>query len=128
MTDGFDLEALLGSAAQMQEQLMAAQQAAAAEVVEGQAGGGAVKVRVTGSFEFQGVEIAPAAIDPDDPEMLQDLVLAALHDAVARVNELQARAMGGFDPSSMDLGALLGGPAADDTDDDDEADDDDDDD
>jgi nucleoid-associated protein EbfC len=109
MTDGFDLEALLGSAAQMQQQLVAAQQAAASEVVEGQAGGGVVKVRLTGGFEFQAVEIAPDVIDPDDPEMLQDLVLAALHDGVARVNELQQQAMGGFDPGSIDLGGLLGG-------------------
>jgi nucleoid-associated protein EbfC len=130
MTDGFDIEALLGSAAQMQQQLMAAQQAAAAEVVEGQAGGGMVKVRLSGGFEFQAVEIDPQVIDPDDQVMLQDLVLAALHDAVARVNELQQRSMGGFDPTSIDLGGLLGGagalPTADDDDDADDEDDDDD--
>jgi DNA-binding YbaB/EbfC family protein len=124
VTDGFDLEALLGSAAQMQQQLMAAQQAAAAEVVEGQAGGGVVKVRVTGGLEFEAVEIAPAAIDSDDPQMLQDLVLAALHDAMARVQELQQQAMGGFDPSNIDLGGLLGAPPDEWDDDEDDEDDD----
>jgi DNA-binding YbaB/EbfC family protein len=109
MSEGFDLGALLDSATQMQQQLVAAQAAAAAQVVEGQAGGGVVKITVNGGMEFQAVEIAPEAIDPDDPEMLQDLVLAALHDAVARVNDAQAQAMGGFDPTSLDLGGLLGG-------------------
>jgi DNA-binding YbaB/EbfC family protein len=127
VTDGFDLEALLGSAAQMQQQLMAAQQAAAAQVVEGQAGGGAVKVRVTGGLEFQAVELAPGVIDPDDPEMLQDLILAALHDAMDNVQGLQQQMMGGFDPGNLDLGGLLGAPPDDDDDDDDEWDDDEDD-
>lgn len=125
MTEGFDLEALMGQAAQMQQQLMAAQQAAAAQVVEGSAGGGVVTVRVTGGMEFQAVEIAPEVIDPADPAMLADLVLAALHDAVARVNELQAQAIG-FDPTALDLGGLLG--AGDDEDDDGAGDDEDDDD
>lgn len=128
MSEGFDLGALLDSANQMQQQLAAAQEAAAAQVVEGQAGGGVVKVSVNGAMVFQSVEIAAEAIDPSDPEMLQDLVLAALHDAVARVNEAQTQAMGGFDPTSLDLGGLLGGgdPAAlgmpldDDEDDDDD--------
>jgi DNA-binding YbaB/EbfC family protein len=70
------------------------------QVVEGQAGGGVVKVEVTAGWEFRSITIAPEAVDPDDVEMLQDLVLAALRDAAARVAELQ---MGG-------LGKLLGGP------------------
>ena len=97
-----DMGELLQQAQKMQEQLMAAQAAAAEQVVEGQAGGGVVKVRVTGAMEFESVTIDPQAVDPDDVEMLQDLVLAAIHDAVARVNELQQESMGG-------LGGLLGG-------------------
>jgi DNA-binding YbaB/EbfC family protein len=128
MTDGFDLGALLDSANQMQQQLAAAQQAAAETVVEGQAGGGVVKVWVTGAFEFKEVEIAPEVIDPSDREMLQDLVLAALHDAVGQVGTMQQQMMGGFDPGSVDLGSLLGAPADDDDDDDDDDEDDDDDD
>jgi DNA-binding YbaB/EbfC family protein len=103
-----DLGALLEQAQAMQEQLVAAQAAAAETVVEGQAGGGVVKVRVNGGYEFQSVEISPEAVDPDDVEMLQDLVLAALHDAAARLAEAQAQAMGGVGLDGLDLGGLLG--------------------
>jgi DNA-binding YbaB/EbfC family protein len=103
---GFDLGAVLEQAGQMQAQLMAAQEQAAATVVEGVAGGGAVKVAVTGTFEFRSVTIAPEAVDPAEVDMLQDLVLAALHDAAARVQELQQQ---GLDLGGMDLGGLFGG-------------------
>ncbi len=78
-----DLGGLLRQAQEMQERLVAAQAEAAERVVEGQAGGGVVKVTVTGAFDFRSVTIDPSAVDPDDVEMLQDLVLAAIHDAVA---------------------------------------------
>jgi DNA-binding YbaB/EbfC family protein len=103
---GFDFGAILEQAGQVQAQLMAAQQQAAATVVTGVAGGGAVKVDVTGAFDFQAVTIAPDAVDPDDVEMLQDLVLAALRDAVEQVQRLQA---GGLDLGELDLGGLFGG-------------------
>ena len=94
---GFDMGSLLDSAMQMQQQLLAAREEAAAQVVEGVAGGGVVRIEVTGALEFRKVRIDPAAVDPDDLTLLEDLVLAALHDAVARANELQGEAMGGFD-------------------------------
>ena len=97
---GFDLSQLLAQAQDMQQQLLEAQATAAAQVVEGQAGGGAVRITVTGGLDFQDVTIAPAAVDPADVDMLQDLVLAALHDAIAKVNALNQEAMGG-------LGGLL---------------------
>ena len=108
-----DLGNLLGMAMDMQQKVAAAQEEAAANVVEGQAGGGAVRIAVTGGFEFKAVTIAPEALDPDDVEMLQDLVLAALHDAVDRVYELQTAAnplsaMGGLDLGGLDLGGLAG--------------------
>ena len=78
-----DMSALLAQAQQMSEQLMAQQSAAQATEIEGHAGGGAVVVRMTGGGEFLSVKIAPSAVDPDDVEMLEDLVLAALNDAVA---------------------------------------------
>jgi DNA-binding YbaB/EbfC family protein len=95
---------LLKQAQKMQAQLMEAQAQAAEEEVEGQAGGGVVKVRVTGAMEFRGVSIDPAAVDPDDVGMLEDLVLAAIHDAVAKAQKVTETAMGGFD-----LGGLGGG-------------------
>ena len=97
---------LLKQAQKMQEQLMEAQAAAAEQVVEGQSGGGVVKVTVTGSMEFRSVSIDPDAVDPEDVSMLEDLVLAAIHDAVAKANELNQQAMGGLDLGG--LGGLLG--------------------
>ena len=108
MPDEPDLGDLLKQAQQMQEQLFAAQAAAAEQVVEGQAGGGAVKISVTGGGEFRSVTIAAEAVDPSDVAMLEDLVLAALHDATAKVQELQRGAMGGLELGGMDLGGLLG--------------------
>jgi len=97
---------LLKQAQKMQEQLMQAQATAAEQVVEGQAGGGAVKIRVTGGMEFMSVSIDPAAVDPADVSMLEDLVLAAIHDAVAKVNEVSQQAVGGLDLGG--LGGLFG--------------------
>lgn len=108
-----DLDALLSQAMQMQQQVMAAQADAAARQVTGVAGGGAVEIDVTGTLEFTRVRIAPEAVDPDDVEMLQDLVLAALHDATAKVNALQAESLGGIGEllSGTGLGGMLGGSA-----------------
>jgi len=105
---GFDFGALLEQAQQMQEQLAAAQAEAAQQVHEGVAGGGAVHVQVTGGMEFLSVKIRKDAVDPDDVEMLEDLVLAALHDAVARVNEAQQSSLGNLMPPG--LGGMLGQP------------------
>jgi DNA-binding YbaB/EbfC family protein len=101
-----DMNDLLKQAQKMQEQLMQAQQAAAEQLIEGHSGGGVVKVTVTGSGEFRSVKIDPKAVDPDDVEMLEDLVLAAIHDAMGQVSELSQKAMGGLDLGG--LGGLLG--------------------
>ena len=94
----------LGSLLEQAQQLMAAQAEAAEVVHEGVAGGGAVRIEVTGGGEFRNVTIGPDAVDPDDVEMLQDLVLAALHDATAKVAAAQQQALGGLGG----LGGLLG--------------------
>ena len=105
-----DMGSLLGMAMEMQQQMLAAQEEATHAMVEGQAGGGVVRIEVNGAFEFQSVTIDPEAVDPEDVEMLQDLVLAAIHDAVARVHELTAAAnpLAGFDLGGLDLGGLGG--------------------
>lgn len=105
MADGPDMGALLQQAQQMQQQLLAAQAQAAEAVHEGTAGGGAVRVEVSGGMEFRSVTIRPDAVDPDDVDMLQDLVLAALNDAVAKVTAAQQDALGGIGGG---LGGLLG--------------------
>ncbi|MGI8777340.1 MAG: YbaB/EbfC family nucleoid-associated protein [Acidimicrobiales bacterium] len=95
---------LLKQAQKMQEQLLSARDEAAEKEVEGQAGGGVVKMRVTGGMEFRSVSIDPSAVDPDDVGMLEDLILAAIHDGMAQAAKINDAAMGGFD-----LGGLGGG-------------------
>ena len=123
---GFDMGALLEQAMGMQQQLMEAQAEAADAVVEGRSGGGMVKVEVTGALQFQSVTIDPEAVDPTDVELLQDLVLAALNDAMDGIARLQQASMGGFDLGAMGGMLGLGGPADDaDADEDEDADDED---
>ena len=98
---------LLEQAQQMQQQLAAAQEQLAQEEVTGTAGGGLVSVTMTGQGEVTAVTIAPAAVDPDDVESLQDLVVAAFRDASRAVNELTASRMG---PLAGGLGGDLGLP------------------
>lgn len=105
--DGLDLGALISQLGQVQSSLHEAQMEAASQVVEGSAGGGAVRVRLTGGFEFQSVTISPEVVDPNDVEMLQDLVLAAIRDGLERANQLQQEALGGTDPTAA-LGSLFG--------------------
>ncbi len=108
-SSGLDLGGLLEQASQMQAELMEAQARAADSVVEGSAGGGAVTVEVTGAMEFRSVTIQPDAVEPDAVEMLEHLVLAALHDATAKVDELQRGAVGDVELDGLDK--LLGGDA-----------------
>lgn len=97
-----DLGALLDQAQRLQEQLISAQAAAADTVVEGRAGGGQVVVTMSGEGEPLSVRIDPAVVDPAEADFLEDLVLAAMRDAVAQARELSQEALGG-------LGDLLGG-------------------
>ncbi|MEX2658735.1 MAG: YbaB/EbfC family nucleoid-associated protein [Acidimicrobiales bacterium] len=107
-----DIQGLLAQAQQVQEQLMAAQAAAAEQVFTGHAGGGVVLVELTGAMEVQAIRIAPEVVDPADVEMLEDLVLAAFRDAVAQVNAAQQASLGGLGLGGAGeggLGGLLGG-------------------
>jgi len=80
----------------MQADMAKAQEDLALEHVEASAGGGMVVVRVSGSLEVVGVKIAPAALDPDDVEMLEDMVIAATNEAVRQAQDLQAKRLGGL--------------------------------
>ena len=91
----------------MQADMAAAQDALADATVEGSAGGGMVKVVVTGAGDVQAVRITPDVVDPDDVEMLEDLVLAAVNDGLRRAQELAAEKMGGI-TGGLDLGGLGG--------------------
>ncbi len=94
-------EALGGLLAEAQK-LMAAQAEAAEREVEGVAGGGAVRILTTGAGHARRVTISPEVVDPDDVGMLEDLVLAAMHDVNAQLLEIQRQALG-------PLGGMLGG-------------------
>ena len=85
---------LLQQAQQMQQQLVAAQEQLAQTEVTGSAGGGLVSATMTGSGEVRAITIAPDAVDPEDLETLQDLVVAALHDAKRQADDLAATTMG----------------------------------
>jgi DNA-binding YbaB/EbfC family protein len=84
----------LGSLLSQAQDMMAAQAAAADQEVEGVAGGGVVRIRATGTGQVLGVTISPEVVDPGDVPMLEDLVLAALHDVNARLAEIQRAALG----------------------------------
>jgi nucleoid-associated protein EbfC len=89
-----DMSALLQQAQQMQQQLAAAQEQLAQAEVTGSAGGGLVTATMTGSGELTALTIAPAAVDPDDLETLQDLVVAAVRDASRAAGDLTQQTMG----------------------------------
>ena len=81
---------------QMQAQVMKAQEALKDEVVEASAGGGMVKVKVSGALELKELRIDPEAVDPDDAELLQDMVLAAVNEALRSAQELASSKLGGI--------------------------------
>jgi DNA-binding YbaB/EbfC family protein len=91
----------------MQQDMESAQVALASEIVEGSAGGGVVKATATGTGELRAMSIAPEVVDPEDVEMLEDLVVAAVTEALRAAQELQAKTMGGV-TGGLDLGPLGG--------------------
>ena len=78
---------------QMQQQMQRVQEELEAATVEGSAGGGVVKATVTGKQELVGIVIDPSAVDPDDVEMLQDLVVSAVNEALRSSQDLAAQKM-----------------------------------
>jgi nucleoid-associated protein EbfC len=94
-----DINKLMQQAQQMQDQMAKAQEQLASETVEASAGGGLVTVRATGNGEITEVKIDPKAIDPDDPELLEDMVLAAVNEALRSAQSL----------AQSKLGAMTGG-------------------
>jgi nucleoid-associated protein EbfC len=88
-----DLGAILKQAQQMQSEMLKAQEALKNEVVEATVGGGMVAVRMSGGMELKEIRIDPAAVDPDDVEMLQDMVLAAVNEAIRSAQELASSKM-----------------------------------
>ena len=102
-----DMRQLMAQAQQMQQQMMAAQEALAAKTYEGTAGGGVVTAVVKGNGELLSVTFDPGVLDPDDPEMAGDLVVAAVNQALAAMTADAEASMGGL-TGGMDLGGMLG--------------------
>jgi nucleoid-associated protein EbfC len=91
-----DMNKLMKQAAQMQAELAKAQEEVAAETVEASAGGGMVTVKITGALEVQEIRISPEAIDPDDPELLADTVVAAVNEAIRSAQGMMEARLGGM--------------------------------
>ena len=115
-----NLQRMLEQAQEMMAAQQEAQEALKNERVEASAGGGMVKVVASGDLRIQELRIDPEAVDPEDVEMLQDLVLAAINQALTQAEEVAAQKMQGagggmadFDPASalesLGLGGALGG-------------------
>jgi DNA-binding YbaB/EbfC family protein len=102
----FDMNKMLREAQRMQEELAKAQEEAAKEIVEASAGGGMVTVKANGAGEVVEIKIDPRAIDPEDPELLADMVLAAVNEALRSAQSLMQSKMSGLIPG--DLGGLEG--------------------
>ncbi len=100
----FDMNKMLREAQRMQEELAKAQAEAAKEIVEASAGGGMITVKANGAGEIVEIAIDPRAIDPDDPELLADMVLAAVNEALRSAQGLMQSKVSGLIPG--DLGGL----------------------
>jgi DNA-binding YbaB/EbfC family protein len=88
-----NMNQMLQQVQKMQAEVMKAQEELKKEVVEASAGGGMVTVKVTGDLEIQDITIDPDAVDPEDVEMLQDMVLAAVNEALRSAQEMAANRM-----------------------------------
>ena len=85
---------IMRQAKELQAKLAKAQQELADITVEASSGGGAIKVTINGQQQIQSVKISPEAIEPDDVELLEDLVLTAVNEAIAKSQELAAKRLG----------------------------------
>src|SRR5262245_46477235 len=112
MPKGPDMGQLLKQVQQMQAEMAKAQEQLAEETVEASAGGGMVKVTMTGDLKLQEMTISPSAIDPDDPELLQDMVTAAVNEALRSAQELASSKLGGIAGMGGGLPGMpgVGGP------------------
>ena len=94
MARGMDMQALMRQAQKMQSDMARAQEELKETVVEGVAGGGMVKVKANCANDILGIEINPEVVDPEDVEMLQDLITAAVNEAMRQVDEMSGEEMG----------------------------------
>jgi len=102
-----NMQQMLQQVQKMQQEMEAAQEQLKDEIVEASAGGGMVTVRVSGDLAVKSIAIDPAAVDPDDVEILSDMVLAAVNEALRIAQDLAAKKLGGAS-GGLDMGKLGG--------------------
>ena len=107
-----NMNQMLKQVQQMQAEMAKAQEQLKNEIVEASAGGGMVKVTMTGDMQLREIKIDPEAIDPEDAEMLQDMVAAAVNEAIRAAQELAGSKMGGITGGLGGLGGPGGLPGA----------------
>jgi DNA-binding YbaB/EbfC family protein len=103
-----NMQQMMAQVQKMQKDMEVAQEELKSELVEASAGGGVVSVKMSGDLQVREVRIDPAAADPDDVEILAEMVLAATNEALRMAQELAERKMGGA-TAGLDLGGLGGG-------------------
>jgi hypothetical protein len=102
-----NVQQMMAQVQKMQQDMAAAQEELANELVEASAGGGMVTVKMSGDLQLREVRIDPSAVDPEDVEILGDMVLAAVNEALRMAQELAERKMGGA-TGGLDLSSLGG--------------------
>jgi nucleoid-associated protein EbfC len=100
-----NMQQMMAQVQKMQRDMATVQEELKQETVDASAGGGMVTVTVTGALEIQAVKIDPAAVDPEDVEMLSDMILAAANEALRAAQDLAGRRMEGI-TGGMDLGGM----------------------
>ena len=103
---GMNMQNMMRQAQQMQQKMQQLQEEVEQREVEATAGGGVVRVVATGKKVIKSIEIKPEAVDPDDVEMLEDLVMAAVNEAIAKADEMMQQEMGKI-TGGLNLGGLF---------------------
>ncbi len=103
---GMNIQGMMAQAQRMQQNVQKAQEEITAQEVEATSGGGVVTVRVSGDKQIRSIKIKPEAVDPNDVEMLEDLILAALNEAINKADEIAKEIMNKA-TGGMNLGGLL---------------------
>lgn len=93
---GANMQAMMRQAQKMQQDAMRAKEELDSTIFEGSASGGLVKVEINGAYEMQSVKIDPSVVDPEDIEMIEDLVVAAYNDAKAKIDDKKSSSLGAF--------------------------------
>lgn len=101
-----NMQQMLKQVQKMQQEMTAAQESLKNERIEASAGGGSVKVVISGDLIVQSVTVSPEAVDPDDVEMLQDTIVAAVNEALHKAQDVAAEKMGGVTGGADALGGL----------------------